>query len=54
MKNLIYFYIKYVLQICVPFKQYQGYGIYNELFVFWLENKKCAQTMKFPPEAPLP
>lgn len=54
MKDWLYFYIKQVLQIGVPFNKYKGYGVYKEIHVFWLENKECVQTMKFPPEAPPP
>lgn len=29
MKDWLYFYIKHVLQIGVPFKKYKGYGVYK-------------------------
>ncbi|BAP37792.1 hypothetical protein AS4_28520 [Acinetobacter guillouiae] len=53
MKDWLYFYIKQTLQIGAPFYKYKGYGIYTQHSVFHVENKKCAQTTKFQPEAPL-
>lgn len=52
MKNWLYFYIKQTVQIGTEFYKYNGYGIYTQHSVFHVENKKCAQTMKFPPDKP--
>lgn len=41
-------------QIPSEFYRYKGYCIYTNHCLFHIENKKCAQIMKFPIEMPSP